>query len=84
MCSWWREYTGKRRHLRGRFWDVYPANLLSEEHVQAQIRGNKSLLQSGVGRFEQLDPGLWLWQVPSKQIPVARAALVDAGLLIGF
>jgi hypothetical protein len=82
LSAWWREYTGKRRHLRGLFRDVYPANLLSEKHVQAQLRDARSLLQSGLGIFEQLDPGIWLWQVPSKQIPVARAVLVEAGLLI--
>jgi len=79
---WWRELYGGRRHLSGMFREVYEANLLSEAHVHGQLRNGTSLLQSGLGAFEELDPGLWLWEVPREQIPLTHDALAESGLLI--
>jgi hypothetical protein len=79
---WFRELLFARRHLEGYFRDVYPANLLSVEHVNAQIGKNKTLLTAGWGEFTQIDDAMWLWTVPDKDIPKARAALRRARLLI--
>jgi hypothetical protein len=81
---WFREllFPEDRRHLRGYFRDVYPANLLSAEHVNARLGRKKTLRTAGWGTFTPLDEGHWLWTLPEEDIPPARAALVQAGFLI--
>jgi hypothetical protein len=81
---WYREllFAGRRRHLRGYLRDIYPANLLSTEHVNARAGDNKTLLTAGWGTFTPLDDGIWIWTVPDEDIPEARATLLRADLLI--
>jgi hypothetical protein len=78
---WLNELICQFRHLHGHFRDIYPANLLSAEHVNARL-GKKTLLTAGWGTFTPLDEGHWLWTVPEEDIRPAREALVQAGLLI--
>ncbi len=79
--QWFREMAGPKRYLSGWFRDVYPANALSERHVNAVVN-EKPLLHSGIGTFSQLGDGMWLWEVPEADIPTARELLRAAGLLI--
>ena len=81
---WYREllFASRRRHLKGYFRDVYPANLLSTAHVNAPLGESKTLLTAGWGRFTPIDEGLWIWAVADEDIPKARAALHQAGLLL--
>src|SRR5260370_252879 len=67
---WYREllFASRRRHLKGHFRDVYPANLLSAEHVQARLGGGKTLLTSGLGRLTPVDQGLWICPLPATAI----------------
>jgi hypothetical protein len=82
VARWGTERRGERRYLHGFFRDIYYANLLSEEHLQARLRDNTPLYMSGLGSFEQLDPGVWLWELPTEQLAGARAALREVGLMI--
>jgi hypothetical protein len=79
---WYREMRYHRRHLEGHFRDVYPANLLSTAHVNVRVGKNKTLLTAGWGEFAPIDEGLWLWTVPDEDIPEARAALLQAEVLL--
>jgi hypothetical protein len=74
--------TGRRRHLKGRLRDVYPANLLSAKHVRARLGNGKTLLTSGWGEFTRLDNRTWLWTVPEDDIPKVREALGPTKLLL--
>lgn len=82
VSCWDHELTGRRRHLKGRLRDVYPANLLSSAHVNARVGKDKTLLTSGWGEFTQLDDVMWLWTVPGEDIATVRAALIRSKLLI--
>jgi hypothetical protein len=79
---WYREMRYHRHHLEGHLRDVYPANLLSNEHVNARVGQNKTLLTAGWGEFATIDDGLWIWTVPDEVIPKARDALVRAKVLL--
>jgi hypothetical protein len=79
---WGRELLFDRRHLRGYFRDVYPANLLSAAHVDAPLGAKKTLRTVGLGKLTEIDAGLWLWTVPEEELPKARSALQQAGLLL--
>jgi hypothetical protein len=82
VTLWREEHWGERRFLHGMFRDVYAANLLTEEHVRARLKDGTPLLEAGWGTFEELDPGVWLWEVPSEEYLEARAALREVGLLV--
>ena len=82
VACWGRELRNQRRHLQGWFWDVFPANLLSERHVEAPLGRGRTLRTSGFGTFEPIDPGVWLWEVSPEQLPRAKEALGQAGLLL--
>jgi hypothetical protein len=80
--AWFGELLDTRRHLEGYVRDVFPANLLTEAHVRARLGGRKTLLKSGLGKFEEIDEGVWLWEVPREQLLSAREQLHRAGLLL--
>jgi hypothetical protein len=74
---WKQEVRDTRRHLTGLFRAAYPANLLSEAHVQsAQIE------TSGLGRLSKLDERAWLWELTGKELPQAQAMLEARGVLV--
>jgi len=80
--KWLDELTYERRHLQGWFWDVFPASLLSDAHVNARLRSGRTLRDSGLGRLTPLKPGIWLWELSDREMIPAREALAQAGLLI--
>ncbi len=82
LSKWQVQLVTKQSYLRGSFRDVYPANLLSEDHVRAILPGGKTLETLGIGRLSLLGPGKWLWEVSDDEITRARAVLREAGLLI--
>ncbi len=82
LGKWYRDFRRTRSYLQGSFRDVYPANLLSEDHIRAALPGGKKLESLGIGRLSLLGPGKWLWEVSEDEIPQARAVLREAGLLI--
>jgi hypothetical protein len=82
VAKWYWELRGPCRHLKGWFRDVYPANLLSDAHLDARLPGGRTLRTAGIGGLFPLEDGLWLWEVPDREAPAARAALAQAGLLI--
>jgi hypothetical protein len=82
VSCWCRELVFQRRHLKGYFRDVYPANLLSTAHVNAQLSGKETLLTAGLGKLTPIDDGLWLWTVSDEELPRARSALQQVGLLL--
>jgi hypothetical protein len=82
ISYWSNELMDRRRHLKGRLRDVYPANLLSTKHVNARVGNDKTLLTAGWGEFTKIDDAMWLWTVPDEDIANVRAALRRARLLI--
>ena len=82
LSKWQDNYLTTQSYLHGSFRDVYPANLLCEDHVRAALPGGKTLETLGIGRLTLLGPGKWLWEVSDDEIPRARAVLREAGLLI--
>jgi hypothetical protein len=79
---WFKELQKQKRHLRGWFRDVYPVNLLSEQHVQASLGEGKTLQTVGIGTLTALAANQWLWEVPEGEMAAARDVLRQAGLLI--
>jgi hypothetical protein len=77
-----REFVSERRFLREWFRDVYPANILSQEHLAASIPGRGTLKNWGLGRLTPLEENSWLWEVPEDELVAARQALSTAGVLI--
>ena len=63
LSKWQVQLVTKQKYLGGWFRDVYPANLLSEEHLRAALPGGKTLETLGIGRLSLLGPGKWLWEV---------------------
>jgi hypothetical protein len=82
IAKWMHEMGGRRRYLDGWFRTVYPANILSETHVNALLHGGVTLLEADHGCLTPLEPNRWLWEVSDAEIPVAEAALREAGLVI--
>ena len=82
LSKWQDQFLTTQSYLHGSFRDVYPANLLCEDHVRAALPGGKTLETLGIGRLTLLGPGKWLWEVSDDEIPRARAVLREAGLLI--
>jgi hypothetical protein len=81
LGAWFLELRHKRRHLQGWFRDVYPANLVTDLHVHAPLVGAKTLLNVGLGQLIQLDSGIWLWELTTEELPLARDELNRAGLI---
>lgn len=82
ISKWAHEGSGGRRYLRGWFRQAYPANLLSQAHVDAPLGDDLTLRTANIGRLTPLDSGRWLWELEDEEIPVAEAALAKARLLI--
>ena len=82
VARWLDELREGRRHLRGWFRDVFPANLLSDAHVNVQLPSGQTLRDSGLGRLTPLESGLWLWELLASEMVAAREALAQAGVLI--
>jgi hypothetical protein len=82
ISKWSHEMSGKRRYLGSWFRGAYPANLLSEAHVNAPLLDGLSLRDSGLGRLAALGPTHWLWELSGQEITVAEAALLESGLMI--
>jgi hypothetical protein len=82
LRKWRNNHLTTQTYLHGSFRDVYPANLLGEDHVRAALPGGKTLESLGIGRLSLLGPGKWLWEVSEEEIPRAQAVLREAGLLI--
>jgi hypothetical protein len=74
---WCEEINGPKRHLNGLFRGAYPANLLSEAHVNAA-----DLRVNPIGRISELTGSLWLWELSSDEIPTAEAMLEAKRLLV--
>ncbi|MBI1918882.1 MAG: hypothetical protein HYS12_29685 [Planctomycetes bacterium] len=82
VAKWFAELSEGRRHFRGWFRDVFPANLLSEAHVNVQLQNGQTLRDAGLGRLTPLESGLWLWELLGSEMAAAREALAKAGVLI--
>jgi hypothetical protein len=82
LSQWRQDFLTTRSYLHAKLRDIYPANLLSKEHVGACLPGGKTLETLGIGRLSLLEAGQWLWEVPDQQLPAARAIMREAGLLI--
>lgn len=74
---WHEELLGQRRHLKGLFRGAYPANILSEAHVQAA-----DLNSAQIGRLSEIEDSLWLWELSSKELPLAESLLASKGALV--
>jgi hypothetical protein len=74
---WNDELNGQRRHLTGLFRAAFPANVLSDVHVEAADLANARL-----GKLSPLDDALWLWQLAPDEIAPANAWLESKGLLV--
>jgi hypothetical protein len=74
---WNDELNGQRRHLTGLFRAAYPANVLSDAHVQGADLANARL-----GQLARLDDALWLWELAPEEIVPANAWLESKGLLV--
>ena len=79
LSKWQVQLVTKQKYLGGWFRDVYPANLLSEEHLRAALPGGKTLETLGIGRLSLLGPGKWLWEVSDDEIPQARPSCAKRG-----
>ena len=74
---WQDEVYGERRHLTGLFRGAYPANLLSEAHV------NRADLQAaGLGKLTEIGGDLWLWEFADDELPQAEDLLAAKQLLV--
>jgi hypothetical protein len=74
---WCDEIIGPKRHLVGLFRGAYPANILSEVHVQAA-----DLRAHPIGTLSAIDTQLWLWELTPTEVPVAEAMLEAKKLLV--
>jgi hypothetical protein len=84
VAKWFDELRGPRRHLQGWFRGVYPANLLSETHLDVVVRDNVPLREAGLGQFSQVGHHRWVWELKDSEIPLAEAALAVTGRLICY
>lgn len=74
---WRDEIGGAKRHLTGLFRGAYPANVLSEAHVQGA-----ELLTKPIGRLTELGDKLWLWELGPDEIRAAEERLASKNLLV--
>jgi hypothetical protein len=87
LGAWLSERWGQARHLTGMFRGAYPANILSDEHVEALLKSDiaereATLREVGLGSLKPLKQGLWLWELTEDEIPQAEALLQLSGLII--
>jgi hypothetical protein len=82
VARWFHELNGARRYLNGWFRGAYPASVLSEGHVNADLKGGKTIRSAGIGNLTALDATHWLWELAAEEISVAEKALREAGRLL--
>jgi hypothetical protein len=80
--KWFKELQNQKRHLQGWFRDVYPVNLLSEQHVNANLGEGITLQTAKLGTLTPVTSNQWIWEVSEGEIDTARTTLRQAGLLI--
>jgi hypothetical protein len=74
---WTDELRAGKRHLAGLFRAAYPANILSEAHLQSA-----GLTSASLGRFSELDKSLYLWELSNSELPAAQAILESRRVLV--
>jgi hypothetical protein len=75
-------FSGETRHLQGMLRSVYPVQLLSEAHRSARLTDGRPVAELGLGRWTQVEGGLWLWELNEEEMPIATQALERAGLIL--
>ncbi len=73
---------GQRRYLKGWFRAAYPANILTDAHLDVPLGQGIPLRNAKIGRLTQLDQYHWLWELTDREIPIAENALREAGRMI--
>jgi hypothetical protein len=74
---WTQELLRSRRYLTGLFGGVFPANILSDAHLNTVDVGALR-----VGKLIQLRPSLWLWELSDSEMPEAERILKERNVLI--
>ena len=82
VAKWGYEMDGPRRYLAGWFRDAYPANILSQLHMDARVGDGGLLRDAGVGDFFPMGEGTWSWEILERDIPRARELLRQTGRVI--
>jgi hypothetical protein len=65
--------------------DVYEMNVLSRDHLDAQVKGTgleRWIVREGFGRLTQVSTDLTAWTLTQQEIAAVRPVLLDAGVLI--
>jgi hypothetical protein len=82
LTGWLNEMQREQRYLTGLFRGAYPANILSQRHVEL-LETQAHLKPAGIGRLSPLPNGLSLWEIPDSEIARVEKVLHGSGLLIG-
>jgi hypothetical protein len=76
------EINRTRRHLRGGFRSIYPAQLLSEAHRQVRLVTGETVAELKFGTWTAVEDGLWLWELEGSELMEAKALFEVSGLLL--
>jgi hypothetical protein len=71
-----------KRHLRGGFRSVYPAQLLCEAHRATRLPDGTTIAELGLGVWTPVAGGLWLWELTDTELASAKELMEHAGLLL--
>jgi len=81
-------FQGRERYKEDLLRMVYPVNVLSDRHLEADVAGVvlKDWIGESVGRgaLEPLTPSTWLWYVEADQLQDVNQSLGEAGILISW
>lgn len=92
ISLWFRERIGSRgmepenRHLKGKLRGVYRINIISEVHLNTNLKDNTLknwiLADSKRGVLQELNKNLSWWQIPTESIPDVYEYLMKVGVII--
>ena len=88
ITKWANAYYYKRIYNTGDFRDIYPINIISQEHLDSKIEGQR--LEDWVienpshGIIEKLDQNLYSWQLQHEEIKIVQKKMQELGLLLSY